>query len=210
MEIQEFLANLINLIGTYSPLVGLSLFVLCLFGEVIGVGIPYVLEAALMLAGYNASINDNLLFNVVIIMIMTLTGRLVGTLIIYYLARRGEKLTNKIRTFFESKANSNSFLQKMTARVNLMSPFSVAAGRLLWLRYPITLLMAAQGKLKVLMLGTVLSSVIYDGVYMVIGAVVGANTTLEPVQVIICFMAGLTVVYLAFYIAQRLREKYSK
>jgi len=207
MEIQEILSNIMNYIGAYSPVVGLSLFVLCLIGEVIGIGIPYVLEASLMLAGYNAY-NNGQYYNLVIIILMTMSGRLAGTMIIYALARRGTKLIDKIRSAIQFRVNSNSFLMKMVGRVNLYSPFSVAIGRLLWLRYPLTLVMAAQGKLRVLLLGTLLSSFIYDSVYMIVGAVVGAKTTLEPFQVIIYFMAGLTVVYIVLLVIQRLRQKY--
>jgi membrane-associated protein len=163
-----------------------------------------------MLAGYNAANGNSPYYDVIIIMFMTQAGRLCGTLIIYALARKGEKLVDRIRSFIQPKINSDSFIARMVSRVNLYSPYSVAVGRLLWLRYPLTLIMAAQGKLKVLVLGTMLSSFIYDSIYIIVGAVVGAKTTLEPYQVIIFFMAGLTVVYITLFSIQRLRQKYHR
>jgi hypothetical protein len=211
MTIETFLAQIMTLVGTYSPFVGLSLFVLCLIGEVIGIGIPYVLETALMLAGYQASTSVYAFFDVVIILLMTQAGRIAGTFIIYCFARTGSKLALKITSFFRPKniSQNNSFFARMVKSINLLSPFSVAVGRLLWLRYPLTLMLAAQRKPKVLILGTLLSGLIYDITYMVIGAVIGANTRLKPFEVIICFMLGLTVVYIAFFTIQKVRQRHS-
>jgi hypothetical protein len=210
MTIESILSQLMTLVGTYSPFVGLSLFVLCLIGEVIGLGIPYVLETALMLAGYQVSANVYAFFDVIIILLMTQAGRLTGTFIVYSFARTGSRLALKITSFFRPKnGNGNSIFARMVKGINLLSPFSVAAGRLLWLRYPLTLMLASQKKLRVLMLGTMLSSAIYDVTFLVIGAVVGANTRLKPFEVILLFMAGLTVVYIVFFTVQKLRQRHA-
>ena len=213
MTIENVLSEIMTLVGTYSPWVGLSLFVLCLIGEVIGIGIPYVLETALMLAGYQASASVYAFFDLGIILLMTQMGRITGTYIIYSFARTSSKLALKITSFFrpqnrDSNGN-NSLFYRMVKGINLLSPFSVAIGRLLWLRYPLTLMLASQKKLKVLLLGTMLSSAIYDITYIVIGAVVGANTKLKPFEVILCFMAGLTVIYIVFFTIQKVRQRHS-
>jgi hypothetical protein len=210
MNIEEILAQFMNLIGIYSPFVGLSLFVLCLVGEVIGVGIPYVLETALMLAGYHASTSPYPFMDIAIILLATQAGRLAGTWMIYAFARTGSRLALKINSLFRPGSNNNAFFTRMSDRINLVSPFSVALGRLLWLRYPLTLLLAAQRKLKVLLLGTMLSSAVFDITYIVIGAVVGANTKLKPFEVILFFMGGLTIMYVVFFITRKLRHKYSR
>jgi len=207
MDLEGFVSNLMAVIGTHSPLVGLSLSVLCFISEVTAIGIPFAFEAALILAGYNVSIGNYNYSDIIIIITMTLAGRLLGTFILYSLASRGKKLVEKTRPFFflKLKMDNNASLQRMVDKVDRLSPFSVAAGRFLWLSYPLTLVMAAHGKLKVLMLGALLNGFIYDGIYILAGVVMGANTKLEPFQVILCCIAALTVVYIVFYIIQRLR-----
>ena len=207
MGIQDFFASLINIIGAYSNIAGLSLFVLCLVTEVLAFGIPYLLEGSLMIAGYSVLSGGYAVYNLITIIVMTLSGRLLGTWITYTVTRKGGRLMEKIRLFLEPGDKKHSIVNKMISKVNLMSYFSVATGRLMGLRYPLTLIMAAQGKLKTLLLGTTLASLIYDVIYVMVGAFVGANTQLEPFQVMIYFTVGLTVVYIIVFLVRYLRQK---
>ncbi|MBN1376317.1 MAG: hypothetical protein JXA01_09190 [Dehalococcoidia bacterium] len=208
MDIQEFLANLTRVIGANSPIVGASLFALCFIGELIAINIPYFVETTLMLAGYSTLNGGYAYYNLLIIMLMTLTARFSGTLIIYFVTRRGGgKLIEKTSNLIRKHVSYTSVINRMTSSVNLLSPFSIAAGRLVGLRYPLTLIMAAQGRLKTLLVGTVFASIVYDSVYIVAGALVGATTNLEPFQVMIYFLVGITLVYVILYMVQYLRQR---
>lgn len=208
MDIQEFLANLTRIIGANSPIIGASLFVLCFIGELIAINIPYFVETTLMLAGYSTLNEGYPYYNLLIIMVMTLAARFSGTLIIYFVTRRGGgKIIEKTSNLIRKHVSDTSVIARLASRVNLLSPFSIAAGRLIGLRYPLTLIMAAQGRLKTLLIGTIFASIVYDSVYMLAGAVVGATTDLEPFQVMIYFLIGITLVYVILYTVQYLRQK---
>jgi len=207
MGIQQFLENLINLIGTYSHIAGASLFVLCLITEVFIVSVPYLLETTLMLTGYSISSGGHAIYNLVTIILMTMMGRLLGILITYAIATSSGRLISKLRSFLQSHEHKIPFVNRIVDRINLVSPFSVAAGRLLGLRYPVTILMSAQNQLKTLLLGAALSSIIYDGFYVIIGAIIGTNATLKPLPVMIAFTIGLTLLYISIFVGRYLWQR---
>lgn len=207
MGIQQFLENLINLIGTYSHIAGASLFVLCLITEVFIVSVPYLLETTLMLTGYSISSGGHAIYNLVTIILMTMMGRLLGILITYAIATSSGRLIAKLRSFLQSREHKIPFVNRIVDRINLVSPFSVAAGRLLGLRYPVTILMSAQKRLKTLLLGAALSSLIYDGFYVIIGAIIGTNATLKPLPVMIAFTIGLTLLYISIFVGRYLWQR---
>jgi membrane-associated protein len=84
----------------------------------------------------------------------------------------------------------------------------------MWLRIPLTLLMGAKRKTKVLMLGVLISGIFYDALYVIFGAVVGKVFTLNSVQMVIIFTGGLTVLYIGTFVVQqivsRLKNKKKK
>lgn len=207
MDIQNIFAELIRIVGEYSNLVGASLFVLCLVTELTAISLPYVLETSLMLAGYSTLSGGHAFYNLLIIMAMSMSGRVVGASITYAVFRKGSKLMNKIRLLLEPGEKRKSLVNKLVSKINLMSPFSVAAGRLMGLRFPLTLILTAQGRLKTLLLGTMLASLINDSVYILIGAFVEAKTELQPFEVMVYFTVGLTIVYITGLAIQYFRQK---
>ena len=160
-----------------------------------------------MLTGYSISSGGHAIYNLVTIILMTMMGRLLGILITYAIATSSGRLIAKLRSFLQSREHKIPFVNRIVDRINLVSPFSVAAGRLLGLRYPVTILMSAQKRLKTLLLGAALSSIIYDGFYVIIGAIIGTNATLKPLPVMIAFTIGLTLLYISIFVGRYLWQR---
>jgi membrane-associated protein len=89
-------------------------------------------------------------------------------------------------------------------RLNLDSPFSVALGRLLYLRVPITLVLGTRRQAGKLALGVLLSSLVFDGTCLLIGTLAGTAVTLNPWLLLIILLAGLGSTYIVFYFVRRL------
>jgi membrane protein DedA with SNARE-associated domain len=64
--------------------------------------------------------------------------------------------------------------------------------------------MGAKKQLKTLSLGILLSSLVWDGMYIFLGAVVGAHTELKPAEMILLSLIGLTLLYALSFAARHL------
>jgi hypothetical protein len=138
-----------------------------------------------------------------------LFGRQTGSLALYGIARLGSSPISRVyqklvNSRFWPKAPVNN---KFFNRVNLLSPFSVGYGRLIGLRFPLTIMLAFKKKLGAAMLGVLLSSVAWDAVYIILGATVGRTTALKPVQMLLVSIAGLTLLYLIVFIVRHLLKR---
>jgi membrane protein DedA with SNARE-associated domain len=136
-------------------------------------------------------------------------GRQVGSLGLYSVARLGSsplaRLYNKFtssRVWPKTRVNN-----KMFSRINFTSPFSIGYGRLVGLRLPLTIMLAFKKKLAPAILGVLLSSVVWDAIYIILGATVGRTTALKPVQMLLASIAGLTLLYLVVFILRRLLRR---
>lgn len=196
MNWADFFTRGLTLTGSFNLDIALLLFLLSLIGEAVAVSVPYLLETTWLLAGYQFSAGILPFWDLILMVIVAMSGRQIGEVILYYLSRSGAKLLGKYMNRFKPKTGfSNTTLGKLFLRIKLYSPFSVALGRLLWLRIPLTLVMASQGKLKVLMTATVISSLVYDGTFIALGAIVGKTAKVQPLQLIFFFLAILTGIY---------------
>lgn len=208
MNLAEFFAQGLSLVGTLNPRIVALLFLLCLIGEAAGLFIPYLLETTWILVGYQVSARVLSLPDLMFLMLASQAGRQGGALALYYSVRGGGSILTKYQNYFSKYHNffrkyqnylrmkaqvNDTLLFKFFRRISLTSPFAVALGRLLWLRIPLTLILAAKGKLKVLMLGVTLSGFVYDGIYIALGAIIGTTTALEPFRLVLYSLAGLTV-----------------
>jgi membrane protein DedA with SNARE-associated domain len=209
MNLEALFQQAFNLAGTFSPTLVVFLFIICFIGE-FGICIPYLLETIWLLSGYNFGTGVIPLIDLLLLWLVAQVGRQAGGFTLSYLGRFGSmpiiKFYNKHfeASVSEKLAEDNSTTVNFFRRINFLSPFSVALGRLVWLRIPITLILGAKRQLKTLSLGVLLSSLVWDGIYISLGIVVGANVVLEPFQMILYSLAGLTLLYVTNFAVRRL------
>ncbi len=193
MDLEYLLSQVLNLVGTYTSQMALMVFLICLISEGLGLTIPYLLETTWLITGYQISRGGASLSYMFFLLLMAQAGRQMGSLLFFYLSRISAgplmKLTRLVR--IKSLVTRSS---KLFRKINLLSPFSVAIGRLLGLRIPITIILGANRKLRTLALGILLSSLAFDGAYLALGSIVG-TTVVNPIYAFLSFFAGLLLMY---------------
>ncbi len=217
MNLDNILQQFLNLAGTFSPHLVIFLFLLCSIGEFsIITLIPYALDTIWLLSGYHLSIGVLSPIQLILLWLTAQVGRQIGALMLYVVGRYG---TGPLSRFYRKHvtidtlqkiSHNNSLPVRLVRRINIFSPFSVALGRLLWLRFPLTLTLGARRQYKVLFLGVLFSSLVWDGVYISVG-VAGAQVVRTPVQMLVYSLIGLTAFYLIMfavrYLLRLLRKK---
>ena len=198
--------------GTFNLEMACLLFLICFCGEILLASVPYLLETVWLMAGYNLAAGILSPFHLFLMWLVAVVGRQSGALLLFSVSRLGslpltrlyEKYVGKRLKKFSGNDNWLSrVLQKLESYI---SPFTIALGRLLGLGTPLTVLLGVKKQYRMLVLGVLLSSLIFDGIFLIIGAVVGANTRVEPAEMVIFSLIGLTVFYLmVFSIRQALK-----
>ena len=202
MNLEAFLQQVLNFLGTFNfSLLGF-LFIICFIGE-FHIAVPYLLETIWLLSGFHLGNGTLLPYQMLILWMVAQTGRQTGATTLFYMSMLGSKpLARLYKRFFsrqvsEATANVNA-KGGLTARVihsmNHPTAFSVAVGRLLWLRIPLTMALGIQRRLKVLSLGVLISGLVWDGIYIVIG-VIGGHIILTPAEMVLYSLVGLTIFY---------------
>jgi membrane-associated protein len=193
---EDLLANLVNLVGAFTPNIALVLFLICFIGEGFIISIPLALDLIWLTAGYHFANGTLPFLDLVGLMLVAMVGRQAGALILYYLSHKGTKFFSKfIAQRVPKKLTGNDTPISLLNRIDAISAFAVAAGRLLWLRIPLTMLLGARGRLKTLMLGIALSSIVYETLYIGLGAVVGVTADPSPGYAIPYFIGALAILY---------------
>jgi membrane-associated protein len=212
MNLTQFFSQGLALIGPFDIRVLMFLFLLCLIGEAAGLFVPYLFEAVWISIGFQFSQRVLSPVYLALLLLTCIAGREVGALALYYVSRSGSALLIRYRNRFIPSADIiNTSPLNMFRKIDITaSPFSVALGRLLWLRIPLTLILGVKQKLKTLMVGVVISSLIYESIYLTLGAVVGTTTRLAPLRVILYSLAALTVIYGVTFIIRRLINSLTK
>lgn len=199
MNLESILQQILNFTGTFNFNLIIFLFLICSIGE-FSFSVPYLLETVWILSGYNLGTGTFSFYHLVLLWLVAQAGRQTGAAGLYHLSRLGSipimKLYQKYLEASVSKklSNNNSAPVKFVRKINYLSPFSIALGRLIWMRIPLTLTLGIKRKPKVLSAGVFLSSLVWDSVYISIG-VIGASATLKPIQMILYSLIGLTVLY---------------
>jgi membrane protein DedA with SNARE-associated domain len=197
VNLESWLQQIVSFTATLDPRMAILLFLLCAIGE-IGLAIPYILESIWLLVGFNIGAGEISPWHVVILWLSAQAGRQVGNMGLYYIARFGMPAL----TGFYHKIHLDRIFKMLMARagavnrINLESPFSVAFGRMIGMRIPMLLLMAAKKRPGMLALGVLLSSIIWDVLYMAIGIIFGSTVDIEPGYMLLISIGGLTAVYL--------------
>ena len=101
-------------------------------------------------------------------------------------------------------ANDSKALSVLGWKFNL-SPFTVALGRFLCLRMPITIALGAKKQRTSLLLGVMIFSVVWDGAYIAFG-VWGGEIGLEPTHVILYPLGIMVFISALVFGFQRLRN----
>ena len=212
MNLTDFFSQGLSLIGVFDVRVLVFLFLLCLIGEAVGLFVPYLFEATWLLIGFQVSQNVVSPVYLTFLLLTCIAGREVGAVALYRVSGSGSVLLARYRDrFIPSTDIINTSPLKLFRKIDITSsPFSVALGRLLWLRIPLTLILGVKRKLKVLLLGVALSSLIYEGIYLTLGAIVGKTAKVEPIQLILYFIATLTVIYVLTFAIRRLISSLTK
>jgi len=209
MNVEALIQQAFNLAGTFNTTLVIFLFIICFIGE-FGPVVPYLLETIWLMTGYNFGTGVIPLIDVVLLWTVAFVGRMVGAVLLAYLGRFGStpliKFYNKhFEASVAEKLDENSSAKTSWWRkINFLSPFSIAMGRILWLRIPLSLILGAKKQMKALTLGILLSSLAWDGLYIVLGAVLGAHTALKPSQMILFSLIGLTALYLGTFAVRHL------
>ena len=210
MNIQSITQDILAIASTFNIWLVISLFVLCLINE-FGLSIPYLMEAIWILVGYHAISGTIPIYQVMLLWLAAVSGRMSGAMILYRLLSLGSTWLMKIyHRFFgrfldENNTKDNSLPMRVMRKINLFSPFSVAFGRLIWLKIPMTILLSVRRQPRTLLLAIALSSAIWEGTYLVVG-VIGGNTRLEPGWFVLYSIGALTLIYGVLFIVRKLMK----
>lgn len=210
MNLNSFLQGVLGFTGVFNAHLVLFVIIICLVGEV-AVAAPYVLETVWITAGYNLGSGAFSPVHVLLLWLAGQAGRQSGALSLSYLARLGTgpvmKIYNKYSDSTLSKkiSASNSLPVRLFRKIDPLSPFSVAFGRMLGLRLPLTMTLGIKREPRVLFLGVLASSLVWDGIYIAIG-MAGANATVSPAQMILYSLIGISALYGGTFAVQRLKR----
>lgn len=205
MDFQAITSQILNFTGTANNWLIIALFLLLSVSE-FGLSIPYLMETVWILVGYQALHGSMPAFFVVVLWLTAMAGRTAGALVLYHLARfSGSWIMRFYRRIFKSALSiketenssspqSHGLLARIMKIINSLSPFSVAFGRLIWMRIPLTLTLGFRRQIKILVPGVVISSMIWDTTYILVG-VVGGGVQLQPFQVVFLSLGALTFIY---------------
>ncbi len=200
MNLEQLLTEGLGLVGAFTPRIAIFIFLVCFIGEGFVISIPLVFETTWLVAGYQLSGGVLPVPDLILLMITAQLGRQGGALVLYLLSRKSTSfferfIARRMRRRDPGDAWQFSFMK----RIDSISPFGVALGRLMWLRIPLTMLLGARRKLKTLMLGVVISSLVYEGVYIALGAIVRKTTKPDSGYVLLYFAGGMAAMYVVTF-----------
>jgi hypothetical protein len=102
-------------------------------------------------------------------------------------------------------SDGKSHSVKILGKPFRLTPLTVALGRFLWLRLPITIAMGATGQRRSLLWGVAIFSIIWDGAYIIIGTL-GGRAGLDPVQMLLYPLGVIIIVTSSVFAFRRLRR----
>lgn len=212
MSLEEFLSQGLILVGTFNPKIAIFLFLICFIGDA-WISVPYLLETTWLLAGYQLSNGVLSFYHLLLLILASQIGRQAGSIILFYFGRIGSIPFIKYKDRFKiGPFKDNSIAIRMFHKIDISSPFSVAFGRLIGLRIPLALILGAKRKLKIFSLGVLISGLVFDVIYIILGSIFGTVIPLKPIYMFLLFLAVLTIIYLMsfvvrYFITQFLRKR---
>jgi membrane-associated protein len=195
---ENVIQQIIALTSTLDLRLAAVLIPVCAIGEFGIISIPYLLESVWLMAGYHLGTGALSPLHLFGLWLAAQLGRQAGAMALYRLGRFGATPLTR----FYQKLHLERFSSRLTSRsaslsrIDLSSPFSIAYGRLFGMRIPMTLILAVKGKPLMLSLGVLLSSIVWDAVYISVGVIFGSATGIKPAYMFLISLGGLTVIYL--------------
>lgn len=207
MGLENIFQQVAGFAGSFSLKLVFFLVLVCLIGEV-GLSVPYLLETVWLLSGYGVGRDVVQPLQLVVLWLAAQAGRQAGARLLYQGCRVGSGPLVRVWRRLDKSGSSASELaaarpqHRFFRLAGHLSPFSVAYCRLIGLRFPVTVALAVRGQSRRLALGVVLSSVAWDGIYLLLG-VGGASAVLAPAQMVTYSLTGLSVLYVATWGVRR-------
>jgi membrane protein DedA with SNARE-associated domain len=197
MSLTGLLSQVLEITSNFNPKIAIILFLLCSIGE-IGFALPYILETVWLMAGYHLATGILSISDLLLIWLVAQAGRQTGSLVLYFSAMLG---LNPLKKFYKKhiahRLPKRQIIPPAIARsLTHPSAFSVAIGRLVGLRVPLAITMGASQRLLHLSLGVLMSSIVWDGIYIVVGRTVGSAVIMKPQYMLWYSLGGLTALYL--------------
>lgn len=212
MSFSGILQAALAVAGTFDARLIIFLFLICMIGEFGLISIPYLLETIWLSSGFNASTGALLLYQLVLLWLVAQAGRQIGAALLCYGGRWGFVPVTKfyqkyLKARLVGKLSPKQVSSlKFIGGINVLSPYTVAAGRLFGLRIPLSLAVGANRRLGTNMLGILLASLIWDTAYILLG-VFGGSIQLKPTQMILYSIIGLSVLYATTLMVRYLRRR---
>jgi membrane protein DedA with SNARE-associated domain len=197
MSLTGLLSQALEITSNFNPKIAIILFLLCSIGE-IGFALPYILETIWLMAGYHLATGNLSISDLLLIWLVAQAGRQTGSIVLYYSAMLGLSPLKKFyKKHIEPRLPKRQIIPPSIARsLTHPSAFSVAIGRLVGLRVPLAITMGASHRLLHLSLGVVISSIVWDGIYIIVGRTVGSAIMIKPQYMLLYSLGGLTGLYL--------------
>ena len=211
MDLDAILQNIANLTATFNFQLAIPLLLISLIGE-IWVSVPLLLELTWLNVGINLGRGVLSPWGMLAFFAASQIGRQAGALVLYRIAMFGLPALNKFYHKIRLDVLFNKFQSKTgnaIDRVNFASPFSIAFARLMAMRIPIAIVLAAKKRPGMLSLGVFISSVIFDGIYISIGAILGRVIDIGPYMFLLS-LGILAVIYLVTFLVRMLMKRRKK
>ena len=210
--LQNIEQNIVQFTSVFNFQLAIPLLVISLIGEIL-VGIPFFLELVWMQVGINLAKGILSPWGMLGFFAFAQIGRQIGALILYRVAMFGLPALKKLYHWLRLDILFNKFQAKSgnaINKINLASPFSIAFARMIMMRIPIALALAAKKRPGMLSLGVFISSVIFDGIYISIGVILGVVVHIDSIYMILISIGTLTVIYLITFLVKMLIKRRKK
>jgi membrane protein DedA with SNARE-associated domain len=209
MDLEGLLQNIVQLTATFNLQLAIPLCIISLIGE-IWVSVPLLLELVWLNVGINLGKGLLSPWHMLGFFAASQVGRQIGALVLYRIAMFGLPALNKFYHWLRLDVLFNKFQTKSgnaVNRINLASPFSIAFARLMAMRIPIAIVLAAKKRPGMLSLGVLISSVIFDGIYISIGAIFGRVLDIPSVYMVLISVGLLAMIYLITFLVKMLLRR---
>jgi hypothetical protein len=190
-QIVEYYVSLVS--GTH-PVLWLLIFGLCLVNECIAASIPYVLETTWLMAGVLLGDGEITVLVVAPLVLAAVLGRLAGMALFYVLVSAGSPWFFRRFPKLRVRLDDSNFSRRLQSRHWSVSLW-IALGRLLWLRFPISIVMSLSKRFWPLAWGVAISAFVFEVTYIGVGATVGNAVDLGPAQLLPYFILGITAAF---------------